>query len=121
MEIDDFYAIIDDVSKELNLNFSSKAMALLAMAEHMSVDQIKAVSTVFTALKENKRCRVIDTLLKMSRLPLKNPKTFDGYDFSLIRSKNPDVLVALKNLSNLAEVYSRTNLAFRLTSSKLMS
>lgn len=82
MEIDDFYAIIDDVSKELNLNFSSKAMALLAMAEHMSVDQIKAVSTVFTALKENKRSRVIDTLLKMSRLPLKNPKTFDGYDFS---------------------------------------
>ena len=28
MDISDFYAIIDDVSKELNLNFSSKAMSL---------------------------------------------------------------------------------------------
>ena len=52
---------------------------------------------------------IIQTLLKMSRLPLKEPKTFDGFDFSHVHGKQVD---ALKNLPALTAVYAKKNLAF---------
>ena len=53
--------------------------------------------------------RIIQTLLKMSRLPLKEPKTFDSFDFSHVHGKQVD---ALKNLPALTAVYAKKNLAF---------
>ena len=44
-------------------------------AESMSPDQLDAVSRVLSHLSEQKTETIIQTLLKMSRLPLKEPKT----------------------------------------------
>lgn len=45
----------------------------------------------------------------MSRLPLKNPKTFENFDFSVIKGRDVE---RLKNVSSLSAVYAHRNLAF---------
>lgn len=47
-------------------------------------------------------------MLRLSRLPLKSPKTFDGFDFERIHGK---YAVKVRNLSTLSEIYSRRNIA----------
>lgn len=47
--------------------------------------QVQAVFSVFTYLQEKKKENVVSALLRMSRLPLKAPKTFDNFDFSQIQ------------------------------------
>ena len=44
----------------------------------------------------------------MSCLPLKNPKTFDNFDFSVIKKKGAD---SLKNLPSLSASYAHKKLA----------
>lgn len=48
-------------------------------------------------------------LLRTSRLPQKNAKTFDNFDFSVLKGKDLDRLV---NLRSLAATYAHRNLAF---------
>ena len=45
----------------------------------------------------------------MSRLPTKEPKTFENFDFSLLKGKDVE---RLKALPSLAAIYSHRNLAF---------
>ena len=45
----------------------------------------------------------------MSRLPTKEPKTFDNFDFSLLKGKDVE---RVKALPSLAAIYSHRNLAF---------
>jgi DNA replication protein DnaC len=45
----------------------------------------------------------------MSRLPRKEPKTFGNFDFSRIHGKDVEVL---KNISTLAPLYAKKNMAF---------
>lgn len=45
----------------------------------------------------------------MRRLPLKNPKTFDNVNFSLIKGRDAN---KLKTLLSLSAIYARRNLAF---------
>lgn len=78
-------------------------------AENMSPNQLDAVYKVLAHLSEQKNETIIQTLLKMSRLPLKEPKTFAGFDFSHVHGKQVD---ALKNLPSLTAVYAKKNLAF---------
>ena len=66
-------------------------------SENMSIDQIDAVCKVFDHLRDRQKEVIINTHLKMSRLPLKEPKTFDNFDFSNVHGKQVD---ALKNLPN---------------------
>lgn len=60
-------------------------------------------------LSEKKQQTTIQTLLKMSRLPTKAPKTFENFDFSLLKGKDVE---RLKVLSSLNAIYSHRNLAF---------
>lgn len=52
---------------------------------------------------------IVSTLLRLSRLPLKEPKTFEGFDFNQLHGKQAD---ALKNLPSLSALYAHKNLAF---------
>ena len=78
-------------------------------AEQLGPDQLDAVYKVLAHLKDQKNETIIHTLLKMSRLPLKEPKTFESFDFSHVHGKQVE---ALKNLPALTAVYARKNLAF---------
>lgn len=44
-----------------------------------------AVAATFSYLAEKRRLASIETLLRLSRLPRREPKTFEGFDFSRIQ------------------------------------
>lgn len=105
-------AVFESVEKScrvLHLDFSSTELAALATECEFSEDAITAVKLVLEHLQEKKRQTTIRTLLRLSRLPLKDPKTFDTFDFSVIQGKNVD---RLRKLQTLSAVYAHKNLAF---------
>ena len=83
--------------------------AKLAEEAGFSVQQIAAVDYVFDYLRKKQIETTIHTIQKMSRLPLKDPKTFENFDFSLIKGKDAD---RLKELPSLSAIYAHKNLAF---------
>lgn len=103
------FELIQTDAKYLSLDFSAQEVAQLAMDHDLSDDNIQAVSVIFSYLKDKKTETIVNTQLRLSRLPLKEPKTFDNFDFSLIHGKQTD---ALKGLSSLSALYAHKNLAF---------
>ena len=106
---DTLFSKIHEAANYLKLDIELQEIAELALNNSLSEEGIKAVSVFVDYLKDKKRETIISTQLRLSRLPLKEPKTFDGFDFSLIHGRQSD---ALKNLPSLAELYARRNLAF---------
>ena len=97
-------SIIDKIqacTDTLKLTAYAGRLPALLEEENMSIDQLDAVYKVLAHLSEQKNETIIQTLLKMSRLPLKEPKTFEGFDFSHVHGKHVD---ALKNLPTLTAV-----------------
>ena len=88
--------------------YTSGLMALLD-SESMSPEQLESVAIVFDHLRKQKEETIRNTLLKMSRLLLKEPKTFDNFDFNNVHGKQ---IEALKNLPALTAVNAGRNLAF---------
>ena len=93
----------------LGLEVSATELAALANEARLSDDGMAAVRRVFSYLQEQKEDRIISTLLRTSRLPLKEPKTFDGYDFNRISGKD---IEAVSNLPSLTALYAHKNMAF---------
>ena len=105
---DSLFNEIQDSAKYLNLDLNSQEMAQFAM-EHLGEKQLQALSSVLSYLQEKKKENIISTLLKLSRLPLKEPKTFENFDFTQLRGKQADIL---KTLPTLSALYAHKNLAF---------
>ena len=103
-----FERIGRDVS-ELKIDISEKELAIMAEEKGFSLEQLEAIAATFDYLRERKEEIVINTLLKMSRLPLTEPKTFGNFDFSRISGKDSK---ALKTLPSLTEVHAGRNIAF---------
>ena len=60
-------------------------------------------------MKNLRHEHLVEMLTSMSRIPTREPKTFDNFDFSRINGKNVD---ALKNLASLSSLHAHKNLAF---------
>ena len=103
------FETITSAASALNLDFSSQEFAGFAEDHDFSEEAIEAVSAVFAYLKEKKQMTTVTTLLKMSRLPTKEPKTFENFNFSLLKGKDVE---RVKALPSLAAIYSHRNLAF---------
>ena len=93
----------------LRLNLSIQELAKLSEENALTADQMAAFDLLLEYLREKKIQTTIDTLHKMSRLPLKNPRTFDNFDFSVIKGKDVE---KLKALPSLAAIHAHKNLAF---------
>lgn len=106
---DSIFETVEKSSQILKLDFSSIEFAKLAEEENFSQEQIMAVGMVFEHLRQKKVETTIHTLLKLSRLPLKDPKTFENFDFSVIKGRDTN---RLKTLPSLAAIYAHRNLAF---------
>lgn len=100
---------IQDSAKYLNLDFCAQEMAQLAFSKALQDEQLQAIAEMFDYLKSKKSERIVSTLLRMSRLPLKEPKTFENFDFSQLHGKQTD---ALRNLPSMSALYAHKNLAF---------
>lgn len=103
------YSAIERCMETLNLDFSSEEFARLATETAMTPESIAAVNAVFEYLREKKEQSSIQILLRTSRLPQKHVKTFDNFDFSVLKGKDLD---RLKSIRSLAAVYAHRNLAF---------
>ena len=104
-----FFEQIQNSAEFLNLDLSAQEMAQLSMQYAMDAETVHAVAEVFAYLKDKRSTSIIATLLRLSRLPLKEPKTFESFDFTQLHGKNVD---ALKLLPSLSAVYAHKNLAF---------
>ena len=93
----------------LKLDFSSEEFALYAEEHELSETEMAAVERVFTYLSEKKQQTTVHTLLRLSRLPTKAPRTFENFDFSLLKGRDVECLKALPSLS---AIHSHRNLAF---------
>ena len=80
----------DNIEKSidvLRLNLSIHELAKLSEENALTADQMASFDMLPEYLREKKIQTTINTLLKMSRLPLKNPRTFDNFDFSGIKGR----------------------------------
>src|SRR5574344_383200 len=90
----------------LKLKISNSEVADYMIEKEFSDLQMQAVADVFAERKEDAS---VNFLLKCSRLPMKNPKTFENFDFSELSGKG---LEKLKSITTLAPLYAHRNLAF---------
>ena len=106
---DTVFEAVEKSSRILRLDFSSIEFAKLVEEQDFSETQIQAVGTAFEHLQRKKVDTTIHTLLKMSRLPLKDSKTFENFDFSVIKGRDAN---RLRTLPSLSAFYAHRNLAF---------
>lgn len=103
------YERIQDDARYLGLDLNDQEMAQLAMKSGMNEESLQAAADIFHYLQQKKREAIVNTLLKMSRLPLKEPKTFENFNFGLLHGKQADIL---RSLPSLSAIYAHRNLAF---------
>ena len=103
------YDLVEQSCQTLRLDLSSLEFAKLAEEYDFTETQLQAICQVLEHLRQKKVDTTIHTLLKMSRLPLKDPKTFDNFDFSVIKGRDAS---RLKSLPTLSAIYAHRNLAF---------
>ena len=102
------YQTIGEAAKFLKLDFSAEDMAAFAKENEVKADSLRCIEDLFVQLQNTKQKNIVRTLLKLSRLPLKDPKTFDTFDFNRFHGKQAD---ELESLPTLAALYASTNLA----------
>ena len=100
---------VESFASILKLDLSAEEFAQFAEDQELSEPGMEAVRAVFAYLSRKKQQTTIQTLLKMSRLPTKVPKTFENFDFSLLKGKDVE---RLRVLPSLNAIYSHRNLAF---------
>jgi len=104
-----FYEQIGSDIEALKIAAYANGLYNFIDTEAMTTEQLDAIAKVFGFLHSQKEETIRNTLLKMSRLPLKEPKTFDNFDFSHVQGKQ---IETLKNLPALTAVNAGRNLAF---------
>lgn len=103
------YDEIQNITSYLKLSISSQEIAQFCADKMLDDSQIQAVADFLTHMKNLRHDHLVEMLTTMSRIPSREPKTFENFDFSRIHGKNVD---ALKNLSSLSTLYAHKNLAF---------
>ena len=104
--------VFDEMEKRCNylkLGVTSSELAEICMNLNMDEHELSDLNSVLKAFEEKKAESVVNTCLKLSRLPVKEPKTFAGFDFSRVQGKEAE---RLKSLSTLAPLYEKKNISF---------
>lgn len=100
---------IEKTAGYLKINICAQEAAQFIADRNYGEENTAAISEFLSYLKKKRHENRVSMLQNMSRIPLREPKTFDNFDFSRIHGKNVD---ALKNLASLASLYAHKNLAF---------
>ena len=106
---DKFYDDFESISKRLHINLTAQEIAHLATENHFSESTMHGILDVFQYISDKKDQITIETFLKLSRLPIRHPKTFDNFDFTAIRGKNAAQLNSLRTLS---AIHAHKNIIF---------
>ena len=73
------------MSAILRLDFNSVEFASLIQENMLTEEDANSVALVFEYLQRKKKNATVQTLLWLSRLPLKTPRTIENFDFSMLR------------------------------------
>ena len=79
---------IHSYTKYLDLDLGAQEIARFSEDQALSDAQLQAIASVFSYLRDKKEENIVATLLRMSRLPMKEPKTFENFDFSQLHGKD---------------------------------
>lgn len=80
------YELASDAASRLGIAVGAEELATLASDLDLGDGEMAAVAATFSYLAEKRRLASIETLLRLSRLPRREPKTFEGFDFSRSRA-----------------------------------
>ena len=103
------YETIHESADLLKVDLSADELALFAENHELTPEHLEVTKDLFNYLAKKKHDKTVETLLKQSRLPDKQPKTFENFDFTNLHGKQVE---RLKSLQTLSAIYSRKNLAF---------
>lgn len=103
------YEVASEAAAALGVALSADELATLASDHDLGAAEMSAIAVTFGYLAEKRRRASIETLLRLSRLPRREPKTFEGFDFSRIQGRDAG---ALAKLPSLADLYAHRNVAF---------
>ena len=99
----------ETTARILKLDYDVVEQARFFEEHCFSQDQMSAVDQFLEYLRDKKIRNTIEMYLRTSRLPQKVPKTFDNFDFSVIKGKHADRLMSLPALN---AIRAHKNLAF---------
>ena len=102
------YALASEAAARLGPRLTTAEVAALASDHDMGDAELGALAVTFDYLAEKRRRASTGTLPGLSRLPRREPKTFDGFDFSRMRGRDAG---ALAKLPALADPYAHRNVA----------
>ena len=97
-----------DVSA-LDIKITAQEIALYLSEKKVPPEHLEAMKEFIAYLRQNQRDKAINALLQHSRIPQKEPSTFDNFDFDILRGKNTD---SIRNLPALSALHAHKNLAF---------
>lgn len=103
------FETINECAECLRMDLDSQEIADLALKHEMGNLELTAVAKIFEYLRDKKNETIVSTLLRLSRLPLKEAKTFEGFDFSQLHGRDAE---RLQDLPSLSALYARRNLSF---------
>lgn len=85
----------------LKIKMTAEEFADFTLENEFSRADLDAVSKVFDFLAKRKDEASIQMMLKLSKLPLKSPKTFANFNFEEVHGKSTEQLKGLQTLSTL--------------------
>ena len=97
---------IQSSAKALKIDLYTAELASYADEKELTPEALEAVCGVFEYLEQKKYDSMVHTMLKLSKLPMNEPKTFERFDFSRLHGKH---VQSLKNLSSLSALYAGEN------------
>jgi len=92
----------------LKVKMTEEELSTFILDNDFSNTDIDATLRMFSFLEKRNNEASIQMMLRLSKLPLKSPKTFSNFDFSQVHGKNVSQLEGLQSLSTL---YSHKNVA----------
>ena len=93
----------------LDIKITTQEIALYLSENKVSPEHLEALKEFMIYLRQNQRDKAISALLQHSRIPQKEPSTFENFDFSRVTGEHA---AQIKSLPNLTALYSRQNIAF---------
>lgn len=106
---EDLFKEILDYTDQLHLPLAEAELASLIDDRQVTVDSLLSLRNVIRRIYETEHASSVTGLLKTSRLPKENPKTFENFDFGHLHGKDTALL---KELTSLSPMYLHKSIAF---------
>lgn len=81
------YDEIQSITSYLKLSITSQEIAQFCADKVLNDEQIQAIADFLNHMKDLRHTHLVEMLTTMSRIPSREPKTFENFDFSRIHGK----------------------------------